>query len=81
MLQEASSVHGKVRKKSNIRSNQLEAKTIIKINGTFSNVSHSFSRLHDGLKAMGLELFVQNPEARLPTVTTIKVSIKMVDHE
>merc|ERR1711997_159799 len=30
-------------------------------------------RLHDGLKAMGLELFVQNPDARLPTVTTIKV--------
>jgi len=30
-------------------------------------------RLHDGLKAMGLELFVENPEARLPTVTTIKV--------
>ena len=32
-----------------------------------------FRRLHDGLKNMGLELFVQNPDARLPTVTTIKV--------
>jgi len=30
-------------------------------------------RLHDGLKAMGLELFVENSDARLPTVTTIKV--------
>ena len=33
-------------------------------------------RLHDGLKAMGLELFVQNPDARLPTVTTIKASFE-----
>merc|ERR1711997_580404 len=30
-------------------------------------------RLYDGLKKMGLELFVDKPSARLPTVTTIKV--------
>jgi len=30
-------------------------------------------RLHKGLEAMGLELFVALPAARLPTVTTIKV--------
>ena len=35
-------------------------------------------RLHDGLKQMGLELFVQNPDARLPTVTTIKVRFSMI---
>merc|ERR1711971_743303 len=29
--------------------------------------------LHSGLKDLGLELFVANPAARLPTVTTIKV--------
>ena len=27
---------------------------------------------------MGLELFVQNPDARLPTVTTIKVRFVMI---
>ncbi|KAK4875451.1 hypothetical protein RN001_011873 [Aquatica leii] len=30
-------------------------------------------RLHDGLKAIGVELFVSKESARLPTVTTIKV--------
>lgn len=30
-------------------------------------------KLHKGLEEMGLELFVRQPEARLPTVTTIKV--------
>ena len=36
-------------------------------------------RLHDGLKAMGLELFVENSDARLPTVTTIKVIFQYMD--
>lgn len=31
------------------------------------------TRLQEGIKGMGLELFVQNPKDRLPTVTTIKV--------
>lgn len=30
-------------------------------------------RLHTGLRDLGLELFVEDPAARLPTVTTIKV--------
>ena len=30
-------------------------------------------RLWDGLERMGLELFVDKPELRLPTVTTVKV--------
>lgn len=30
-------------------------------------------RLHNGLEKLGLELFVEKEEARLPTVTTIKV--------
>jgi len=30
-------------------------------------------RLHEGLEKLGLELFVKNKEARLPTVTTITV--------
>ncbi|XP_025833192.1 serine--pyruvate aminotransferase, mitochondrial-like [Agrilus planipennis] len=30
-------------------------------------------RLHDGLKRLGLEFFVGDPEARLPTVTSIKI--------
>ncbi|GAQ81592.1 Aminotransferase class V [Klebsormidium nitens] len=30
-------------------------------------------RLYEGLKQLGLELFVEDPAARLPTVTTIKV--------
>ena len=29
--------------------------------------------LHSGIASLGLELFVANPAARLPTVTTIKV--------
>lgn len=30
-------------------------------------------RLYDGLRELGLELYVNEPLARLPTVTTIKV--------
>ena len=30
-------------------------------------------QLHSGLAQLGLELFVQDPNYRLPTVTTIKV--------
>lgn len=33
-------------------------------------------RLYTGLKALGLELFVEDPSKRLPTVTTVKVSDK-----
>ena len=49
----------------------MRNQTSITIQISFFN----FFRLHDGLKAMGLELFVQNPDARLPTVTTIKVCL------
>lgn len=37
--------------------------------GKFMNSHNTFLGLH----VMGLELFVEDPEARLPTVTTIKV--------
>jgi aspartate aminotransferase-like enzyme len=30
-------------------------------------------RLQEGVKELGLELFVEDPAARLPTVNTIKV--------
>lgn len=33
-------------------------------------------RLYKGIEKLGLELFVQDPAKRLPTVTTIKVSEK-----
>ncbi len=37
------------------------------------SLSHSLSLSLPGLTALGLELFVSDPSARLPTVTTIKV--------
>lgn len=30
-------------------------------------------RLHEGLQNIGLELFVENPEHRLPTITSIRI--------
>lgn len=33
-------------------------------------------QFYDGLKMLGLECFVEDPDKRLPTVTTIKLSDK-----
>lgn len=30
-------------------------------------------RLHEGIQNIGLELFVENPEQRLPTITAVRI--------
>lgn len=33
----------------------------------------SAQRLYDGLQNIGLQLFVENPETRLPTITSVRI--------
>uniref|UniRef100_A0A915J532 Alanine--glyoxylate aminotransferase n=1 Tax=Romanomermis culicivorax TaxID=13658 RepID=A0A915J532_ROMCU len=67
----------------------LRASTADIVNEGLENVTErhrlSAQRLYDGLEKLGLELFVQNPTYRLPTLTTVHVPQgvdwkKVVDH-
>lgn len=46
---------------------------IEKLENIWRRHKETSQRLYAGLKAMGVEFFVENEDERLPTVTTIKV--------
>ena len=48
------------------------------LEATWARHAAASKQLHDGLQAMGLELFVKDPAHRLPTVTTVTVPAGVV---
>ena len=44
-----------------------------RLENTWARHARVASKLYDGLQNLGLEMLVENPKDRLPTVTTVKI--------